>query len=98
MDRMIIYCVLAVQHINLIVRGLKLKTNKCIFMIITSIVYTSLGFIPAFKIKLAPLVEMSKYEAGRYYFRENFTHNWELKLMVALIIAIMVGILLRKRK
>ena len=81
----------------IIVRGLKLKINKYIFIIITSIVYIFIGFVPVFKIKLAPLVEMSEYEAGRYYFLENFAHNWELKLMVALVIAIMVSVLLRKK-
>jgi hypothetical protein len=72
------------------------KMNKYVFLISTFIIYTLLG-LTMFKIKLAPPVEMSKGMGKLYYFQNNFTHNWELKLMISLIIAIIPAVLLRKR-
>jgi len=75
-----------------------LKINKYVLLITTLIVYIMVGFIPSFRIKLAPLVEMSQLDGKIYYFYENFIHNWEFKLVISLIIVTILGILLSKNK
>lgn len=74
----------------------RLKINKYIFLITTFVAYTFIGLMPAFRVKLAPPVEMSKYQGDLYYFYENFTHNWGLKITIAFIVAAIVSPLISK--
>jgi hypothetical protein len=64
------------------------------FIIITFTVYTLIGYIPGFMIKLAPPLDMPPFNAKIYYFVENFKKIWHLKLIVALIVALLLTVIL----
>jgi hypothetical protein len=95
---LISYYVGSILNFSKIIKKIIKKINKYIFLISTFIIYTLLGLLPILKIKLSPpAVEMSRGVGLLYYFQNNFTHNWDLKLMISLVIAIVPAILLRKR-
>jgi hypothetical protein len=75
-----------------------LKFNKHIYIITTIAVYTLIGFMPTFRIKLTPPVEMSPSAGRLYYFFHNFTSNWGFKIILALIIAAIISVLICKSK
>ncbi|WP_315120864.1 hypothetical protein [uncultured Clostridium sp.] len=74
-----------------------MKINKCVFLITMLTVYILIGMTPWFRIKLAPPVEMSEFNGMIYYFYHNFIHAWGFKVIVALIIATIVSLIIRKR-
>jgi hypothetical protein len=74
----------------------RLRVNKYVFSITMFVVYTLIGFVPSFRVKLAPLVEMSKYKGKLYYFFENFTHNWGFKITITFIVAAILSVLISK--
>ncbi|WP_315119822.1 hypothetical protein [uncultured Clostridium sp.] len=74
-----------------------MKINKYVFLITMFTVYILIGMAPWFRIKLAPPVEMSEFNGRMYYFYNNFIHAWGFKVIVALIIATIVSLIIRKR-
>lgn len=87
------------HYIDHIERGMgSLKFNKYVFFITTIVAYTLTGFIPAFRIKLAPPIEMSLRDGRLYYFFQNFVHNWGFKIIIAFIIAAIASAFVSKSR
>jgi len=89
---MVKYCACFIE------RGMgRLKINKYVFLITMFIVYVLIGMTPWFRIKLAPPVEIPEFNGIIYYFYYNFIYAWGFKIIVALIIATIVNLIIRKR-
>ncbi|NDL66396.1 hypothetical protein [Anaerotalea alkaliphila] len=74
-----------------------MRNYKQAFVLALLLVYISIGFLPSFRIKLAPLAGTAGVQDGTNYFLENFLHNWELKLTIAILTAIAAGLLANSR-
>ena len=74
------------------------KINKYLLVFTTLVVYTLIGFIPFFRIKLAPVAETTVVNDGTNYFIENFVHNWGFKLIISIIIGVAVSMLVSRSK
>lgn len=75
-----------------------MRVNRYLFVLATLVVYTLLGLIPSFRIKLAPLAATTGVDDGSSYFLENFIHNWDFKLITAIVIATVVSMLANSKK
>lgn len=72
--------------------------HRYLFVFSTLVVYTLIGFLPSFRIKLAPMAETIGVDDGTSYFPENLIHNWSFKLITAIVITIVLNMLANRRK
>lgn len=71
-----------------------MRINKCLSILATLVVYTLINFLPSFRIKLAPVADTTSINDGINYFCQNFIHNWQVKLIIAIIMGVVVSILI----